>query len=166
MTQNPVQLQALADEETTLRFRSFTARDALQIGQILIRQAQADDTPILIRIEAFGLVLFQYAFDGITPDNVRWMRRKVNVTQLFRHSSFYMQRLVEESGRSMQEALSLSPSDYDASGGCFPILLLEGGMIGHVSVSGYSPAGDHRAIVSALQSYLQGGDEHLGSENP
>lgn len=159
MAQYPGQLQALADEEATLRFRSFTAQNALQIGQILIKQAQADDTPILIRIEAFGLILFQYAFDGITPDNVRWMRRKINVTQLFRHSSFYMQRLVEESGRSMQEALSLSPSEYDVSGGCFPVLLTEGGMIGSISVSGYSPQGDHQAIVSALQSYLQGGNE-------
>ncbi|MCE5342603.1 MAG: heme-binding protein [Eubacteriales bacterium] len=157
MAQEDTLMQSIAKEEAALRFCDFTARDALEIGQILIRQAQADDTPILICIQAFGMTLFQYAFDGVTPDNFRWMRRKANITELYRHSSYYMQQVLMVSGKELSACFSLDPMEYDASGGCFPILLRGGGMIGHISVSGYSPSGDHQAVVKAIRHYLQKG---------
>jgi uncharacterized protein (UPF0303 family) len=148
-------LQAAAREEETLRFPAFNAQAALEIGQLLIRRARADGAPILIRIRAFGMTLFEYAFDGVTPDNLRWMRRKANITELYRRSSYAMQLQVEAGGKPMAEALSLDPMEYDASGGCFPIRLTSGEMVGHISVSGYAtPAGDHQAIVNVLQQYL------------
>jgi len=154
MSETHSSLQALLNTEQRLRFADFGAEDALSIGLYLIQRAKRDQRPVLINVQLGERVLFHYECPGITPDNVRWMEMKARVTELYEHSSYYMGQLLEQSGLSLQQCFQLDPAGYSASGGCFPILLKSGAMIGHISVSGYTPEGDHQAVVEAIAHHI------------
>jgi len=109
---------------------------------------------VVIDIRLFHRPLFFAALPGSTPDNVDWARRKANVVQRYHKSSYRVGRELAQKGDTLANRYGLSPADYAAHGGGFPIALRGAGVIGAIMVSGLPQQDDHMAIVRVLARVL------------
>jgi len=147
-------IAAITAQEAALVFDHFDEATAWQIGAALHAEAVARGWPVVIDIRLFHRPLFFAALPGSTPDNVDWARRKANVVQRYHKSSYRVGRELAQKGDTLANRYGLSPADYAAHGGGFPIALRGAGVIGAIMVSGLPQQDDHMAIVRALARVL------------
>lgn len=150
-------LDALLREEDELQFAQFTHDDALHLGLRFVEAAKAGHLPIAIDISRAGHQLFHFATPGSSPDNDAWIQRKVRVVMRFHHSSYYIGQRCLAQGVTFEEKSRLDRDLYAASGGGFPLLLRNTGVIGCIAVSGLPQAEDHALVVAILRGYLSAG---------
>ena len=146
-------IAALIVQESTLTLPGFTPDTAWQIGTTVRDLAIARNLSIVVDVRRFGSPhqqLFYCALAGTTPDNQRWVARKINVVARFHKSSYHIGRLLEQSGLSFPVRYDLPLADYAPHGGCFPIHVAGSGMVGAVTVSGLPEREDHNLVVEAL----------------
>ena len=146
-------ISAIAVQESTLILPGFTPEIAWQIGTTLRNLAIERQLPIVIDVRRFGSPhqqLFYCALAGTTPDNQRWVARKINVVARFHKSSYHVGRLLEQSGLTFSARYDLPVEDYATHGGSFPIKVPEAGIVGAVTVSGLPQREDHNLVVEAL----------------
>ena len=146
-------IAALVVQESTLTLPGFTPDAAWQIGTTLRDMAIARQIPLVIDVRRFGSPhqqLFYCALAGSTPDNQRWVARKINVVARFHKSSYHVGRLLEQAGLSFVERYDLPIEDYAPHGGCFPINVAGTGIVGAVTISGLPQREDHNMVVEAL----------------
>jgi uncharacterized protein (UPF0303 family) len=146
-------IAAIVAQESTLILPEFTPDTAWQIGTTLRELAIERKTPLVIDVRRFGAPaqqLFYCALAGTTPDNQRWVQRKINVVARFHKSSYHVGRLLEQAGLSFNARYNLPEEDYAAHGGCFPIHVRNAGIVGSVTVSGLPQREDHNLVVEAL----------------
>lgn len=144
------ELQSIALQEQTLVFPGFDADIAWSIGTRLRTLAQSRGHALAIEIARFGQPLFFSALSGTTPANGAWVRRKRNVVEHFRISSYAMALRMQQGGHNLSERYGLPAADYAASGGAFPISVAGVGVIGTIVVSGLPHRDDHELVVEAL----------------
>ncbi len=144
----------LALQEEQLRFDSFSADVAWQLGTRLKEAVEARGKAVAIEIQLTDFPLFFYAMPGTTPDNGDWIRRKRNVVQRFHRSSYAMRMQLRKKGVTLTEQSGLSLRDHATAGGCFPIVLRGTGCIGTIAVSGLPMRDDHNVIVEVLANWL------------
>ncbi len=140
----------VAAQEAALTFARFTHLDALDLGEALAHEARARGLPLAIDVYLFERTVYSAALPGSTADNLDWIRRKRNVVLRFGKSSFRVGRERAAKGVSLHDNPSISPVDYAAHGGAFPLLIEGTGAVGVVSVSGLPQHEDHAIIVAAL----------------
>jgi uncharacterized protein (UPF0303 family) len=146
-------IAALVKQEATLTLPGFSPEIAWQIGTTLRDLAIARNYGLVIDVRRFGAPhqqLFYCALAGTTPDNQRWVARKIATVARFHKSSYHVGRLLEQSGLSFGARYNLPEEDYAAHGGCFPILVEGTGVVGAVTVSGLPQREDHNLVVEAL----------------
>ncbi len=146
-------IAAIIKQEATLKLPGFTPEIAWKIGTTLREMAIARGMPLVIDVRRFGSPhqpLFYSALDGTTPDNPRWVTRKVNVVARFHKSSYHVGRLLELSGLTFAARYNLPEEDYAAHGGGFPLHVAGAGIVGSVTVSGLPQRDDHNLVVEAL----------------
>ncbi|HWB32790.1 MAG TPA: heme-degrading domain-containing protein [Acidobacteriaceae bacterium] len=146
-------IAALVKQEATLTLPAFTPDTAWQLGNMLREMAVARKTPIVVDVRRFGAPhqqLFYTALAGTTPDNQRWVARKIATVARFHKSSYHVGRLLEQSGLSFSARYNLPEEDYAAHGGCFPLIVENAGIVGAVTVSGLPQREDHNLVVEAL----------------
>jgi uncharacterized protein (UPF0303 family) len=146
-------IAALIQQESTLTLPGFTPDVAWQIGTTLRDLAIERKYSLVIDVRRFGSPhqqLFYCALAGTTPDNQRWVARKINVVARFHKCSYHVGRLLEQSGLSFGDRYNLPIEDYAAHGGCFPIIVDGAGIVGAVTVSGLPQREDHNLVVEAL----------------
>jgi uncharacterized protein (UPF0303 family) len=141
-------------QEETLVFPGFSENDALSIGLDIVGRIKAANGFGLIEVRLWDRQLFAYSMPGATQDNAEWVRRKVNVVRRFHMSSYRKALQLAEDGRNFNVALGMDPMDYAAAGGCFPIRLQGGPVVGCVTVSGLPQRDDHRVAVEAIAAHL------------
>jgi len=151
----PIQddIEAIAVQESTLTLSGFTAETAWQIGTLLRDLAVARKYPLVVDVRRFGSPhqqLFYTALEGSTPDNARWVQRKVNVVSRLHRSSYSIGLELELSGATFSQRYGLPDADYAAHGGCFPIRVAGAGLLGSITVSGLPQREDHNLVVEAL----------------
>ena len=120
-----------------LTLPGFTPDTAWQLGTIIRDLAIARKVGIVIDVRRFGSPhqqLFYSALAGTTPDNQRWVARKINTVARFHKSSYHVGRLLEQTGLSFGARYNLPEEDYAAHGGCFPIIVAGTGIVGAVTV--------------------------------
>jgi len=147
-------LARIAQQEQRLQFRSFDAETAWQLGSRLREAATTRGLAVAIDIEVNGHLLFFTAMPGTTPDNLDWIRRKKNVVQRFRRSSYAIGLEMEQRQTTLAEQIAVSERDYATHGGCFPINVKDTGCIGTVTVSGLPQRDDHELAVAVLAEML------------
>ena len=147
-------LQELLQQEETLQFSRFSSDIALSLGLGIVNAARQAGQSVLVDVRFGDLQLFQHAMEGTNPDNVDWVRRKVNVVRRFARSSFYMGTLYRSQGTDFDTATSLDPREYAAHGGAFPLRIRGAGLVGTVTVSGLPQATDHALAVAVLQTLV------------
>jgi uncharacterized protein (UPF0303 family) len=109
---------------------------------------------ITVDITRSGQRLFVHAMEGTTVGNEDWIRRKNNVVGHFKQSSFRFATWIKNEGKTIEELYGLPDADYVASGGGFPLMVKEEGIIGTITVSGRPDYEDHNLIVDVLRSFL------------
>ena len=151
-------LATIARQEAELHFPSFDYDTAWRLGLSLRDLAIARKQSIVIDIRRFGQPhqpLFYTALAGTTPDNQRWVQRKINVVARFHRSSYAIGLTLEQNNRIFSERYGLPDADYAAHGGSFPIHVAGAGIIGSVTISGLPQRDDHNLVVEALCLVLQ-----------
>ena len=143
-------------EEEELQFRTFTNRDALELGLGILKRAEEQNIHITIDIERHGQRLFHYAMDGTTMDNDQWVERKKRVVNRVFRSSYHFFLLLEQRGQNLRDR-GLDEKDYAPSGGAFPLKIRDAGVIGVIAVSGLPHEEDHALVVSEIRKFLTRG---------
>jgi uncharacterized protein (UPF0303 family) len=146
-------LVLIARQEAELRFPAFDYDTAWHLGLTLRDLALSRNQGIVVDIRRFGQPhqqLFYTALAGTTPDNQRWVQRKINVVARFHRPSYAIGLLLEQSNRTFADRYNLPDADYAAHGGCFPIHVIGAGIIGAVTVSGLPQREDHNLVVEAI----------------
>jgi uncharacterized protein (UPF0303 family) len=146
-------IAALVVQESTLTLPGFTPDTAWQIGTTLRDLAIARKQNVVVDVRRFGSPhqqFFYTALAGTTPDNQRWVARKINVVARFHKSSYHIGRLLAQSGLTFPDRYNLPIEDYAPHGGCFPIHVADSGIVGAVTVSGLPERDDHNLVVEAL----------------
>ncbi len=145
-------LESLLHEESELRIPNFSNAMAVELGIGMARRAQAEGKIIAINIDACGQCLFHCALDGTSLHNDLWLAGKTRVVYHFRHSSFYVSKLIQSKERKIEDYY-LDPNLYRASGGAFPLILQSGGLVGVVAVSGLPDHEDHAFVTECLRNF-------------
>ncbi|GBR66919.1 heme-degrading domain-containing protein [Gluconobacter kanchanaburiensis] len=153
-------LRMIAKQERELVFAKFDEADAWQLGQFLREWGHTNRAPITIDVRTFNRPLFFFALPGSTPDNTDWIRRKCNVAERYRRSSYAIGLEMTAKDATLEELYGLPLFDYASSGGSFPIMLDKTGMIGSVTVSGLDQRDDHMLVVRAICAVLELDVEH------
>jgi uncharacterized protein (UPF0303 family) len=154
-------LATIASQEAELQFPAFDYDTAWRLGLSLRELTISRKQSIVIDIRRFGQPhqqLFYTAVAGTTPDNQRWVQRKINVVARFHRPSYAIGLLLEQTNRTFSDRYNLPEADYAAHGGCFPIHVVGTGIIGSVTVSGLPQREDHNLVVEAL--CLELGKDH------
>lgn len=148
-------LERIAVQEERLRFDSFDANTAWTVGTRLKALAEARNQAVAIDIQMNGHPLFFTAMPGTTPDNIDWIRRKINVVLRFHRSSYAVGLQLRKEQKTLTEELGVNVRDYAPHGGCFPIKLRGTGCIGTITVSGLPQRADHELIIEVLAQFLE-----------
>jgi uncharacterized protein (UPF0303 family) len=147
-------LKQLEQLENELQFDKFTNEDALTLGLTLINYAKENGKSVAVHIERNRVPLFTHLMDGTSEENVFWFFRKKRVVDHYNHSSHYIAARFEEAGTTHDKNSLLSPSEYQAVGGSFPIRIKNAGVIGSVTVAGLTPQMDHDYVVEGIKRFL------------
>jgi len=146
-------IASIVAQESTLTLPEFGPEIAWQLGVLLRELAVARRLPLVIDVRRLGSPhqpLFYCALNGTSPDNARWVARKINVVARFHKSSYHVGRLLEQSGLSFGARYGLPEEDYAPHGGGFPLSVEGAGVVGCVTVSGLPQRDDHSLVVEAL----------------
>lgn len=140
-------------QEELLVFRSFDEDDAWKLGCALREEASKYDAGLVIDIRAGNQVLFSSFMPGATVENIDWVRKKINLVEIMKTSSYLIG--LEVRFRNGDEKIKgLSDVDYAWHGGCFPIRLTTGEFVGLVTVSGLPQRQDHKLVTDVIADYL------------
>ena len=153
-------LRMIAKQERKLVFTKFDEADAWQLGHFLREWGHTNRAPIAIDVRTFNRPLFFCALSGSTPDNIEWIRRKYNVAERYRRSSYAIGLEMTAKDTTLEERYGLPLLDYASSGGSFPITLDKTGMVGSVTVSGLEQRKDHMLVIGAICAALELDVEH------
>lgn len=148
------ELQQVVDQEAALVFPGFDAAIAWEIGVALRAAALRAGAAVTIDIRRGDEILFFHAMPGTTPANADWARRKRNIVELLRRSSYAVGLDSRIKGVSVEEQMGLPRRDFACHGGCFPIRVANVGHVGTITVSGLPQYEDHSLIVGVLSDWL------------
>ena len=151
---NSKELLALEGE---LTLAVLTSKEAVEIGECVVKIAREKNLPIATRVYIGDWVVFHVSLPGSDAENDRWMGRKVRTVAAKGHSSMCLRILAEEAGIAEKDWYvqnNLAENDHAIHGGAFP-LRVDGAHVGTVVVSGIPQAEDHRLAIEALRIYLR-----------
>ena len=151
---NSTELLALEDE---LTLSALTNKEAVELGECVVKIAREKDLPIATRVYIGDWIVFHVSLPGSDAENDRWMGRKVRTVAAKGHSSMCLRILAEEAGIAEKDWYvqnNLAESDHAIHGGAFP-LRVNGAHVGTVVVSGIPQEDDHRLAVESLRIYLR-----------
>jgi Uncharacterized conserved protein len=155
MSNLETQLKEIEKQEKELQFTKFNNSIALDLGLMLVENGKKLNKPISIDITKNSHQLFHYSFEGSSPDNDEWMKRKNNVVNRFYRSSLYVGLKLKIANKSIEEKYLLSPLEYAPYGGAFPIIVENVGVIGTITVSGLSQEEDHNLVTETIGEFLK-----------
>jgi len=148
-------LERVALQERELVLPRLDAQVAWELGVRLRALAEVHGHAVVIDVRRFGQPLFYTALEGTTPDNVEWVRRKINVVARFHRSSYAVGLKLKAKNETLTEQQGLPLADYATHGGCFPLTVAGAGVVGCATVSGLPQRADHELVVEALCGLLE-----------
>ncbi|MFD0673229.1 heme-degrading domain-containing protein [Cohnella sp. GCM10027633] len=147
-------LDTLLKQEKELQFESFANDEALALGSLIVGLAKELGKGIAVHIENDAHPLYTHYMAGTNEGNIYWINAKKNVVNRFGHSSLYIGEKYKAEGTTFKEASGLSSEEYQAEGGCFPILVKGRGKVGTVTVTGLTGEEDHWYAVEGIRRLL------------
>ena len=156
MTTGGFNSKDLLAEEAELVLTALTNKEAVEIGECVIKIAREKNLPIATRVYIGDWIAFHASLLGSDAENDRWMGRKVRTVAAKGHSSMCLRILAEEAGIAEKDWYvqnNLAESDHAIHGGAFP-LRVNGVYVGTVVVSGIPQAEDHGLAVAGLRLHI------------
>ncbi len=147
-------LETVREQEAILQPGQFTLEDGWKLGLLAREQVLAHGGNAAVDVTAYGVQLFRCAVGAPSPNNARWIRRKMNLAMENGKSSLRVMLEMQLSGRSLEE-FGLSAVDFALSGGSFPIRLAGQGAVGTLTISGLPQTHDHQMAAQALAALCQ-----------
>lgn len=147
------QIALCRHHESLLVLPRFDADIALELGMALRTLARARHIALAIDISVNRLSLFSCLMPGASAENADWVRRKRNVIDLLGTSSYGARLMLLDRKTTLAERYGVSPRDYAAYGGGFPLRLAGAGIIGSVTVSGAPELADHHLAQEVLAGF-------------
>jgi uncharacterized protein (UPF0303 family) len=141
-------------QEAELRFPSFSNTEAIALGASLAEKARSRSLSITVDIRRGSQQLFHCALEGTAQDNDEWALRKGRAVLRFGHASFLIGLRLKLAGTSLEEKYCVSPLEYSAHGGAFPVFVKGTGLVGTVVVSGLPQEEDHALVVECIREFL------------
>jgi uncharacterized protein (UPF0303 family) len=147
-------LPKVIKHQDLLMFSSFTETDAWELGVALRNAALALGQGVAIEISRGSDQLFFCLMSGSDRENVDWIRRKRNLVNLTKRSSYETGLRVNffEAPAFVSE---LDEADHAWHGGGFPIITIDGQHVATVVVSGLPQRADHKLVTDVIASYLK-----------
>ncbi|CAB4556988.1 MAG: hypothetical protein F2550_01450 [Actinobacteria bacterium] len=136
-----------------LVFPSFDEEDAWTLGSALREEAIQIGKGVAIEITRGSEQLFFTLMPGADQVNVDWIRRKRNLVNLTKKSS-YETGLQIKFFETPAETVDLNYDDYAWHGGGFPIVLDSGEHVATVVVSGLPQRADHKLVTDVIAKFL------------
>jgi uncharacterized protein (UPF0303 family) len=141
-------------EEAELRFPSLSNDEAIALGASIAERARGRSLAVAVDVRRAGQQLFHCALAGTGPDNDQWILRKSRSVERFGHASFLLGLRLKLAGMGIEEKYCVSPLEYSAHGGSFPIFVEGTGLVGSVTVSGLPQEEDHALVVESIREFL------------
>ncbi|MCB2294762.1 heme-binding protein [Clostridium algoriphilum] len=142
--------------EEKLQFTKFSSEDALNLGLTFIEIAkEINQGGIGIKIERNRQVLFSHLMDSTMLENAYWYDRKKNVVDRYNHSSMYVKEMYKAMGTTFDQSSLLNPSEFQAVGGSFPLIVKNVGVVGSITVCGLTEDLDHQICVDGIRQFLE-----------
>lgn len=145
------QLALCARHRAQLCLPRFDHLVAKRLGEHIFQYAQQHGVSVAMDITVNHHCWFSYAMQGTTAENLDWVRRKRNVVDLLAVSSYEAGLMLEQRGVTLEQRYGVSPRDYAALGGGFPLRVADAGVIGSVTVSGAPHLEDHNLLLEVLR---------------
>jgi len=147
-------LETIIQQEEALQCEHFTFEDAWSLGLMLRERVLRHGGDGAVDVTIGGVQLFRCGIGEPTPNNTRWIRRKINTVLETWKSSLRVHLEMSLSGRTAEE-FGLNPADFVLAGGSFPIRVHGQGVIGTATVSGFPQMHDHQLVADTLSEYLK-----------
>lgn len=145
--------KALKHQEL-LVFDSFDENDAWALGTALHDAAIKLGKGVAIEISRGTDQLFFCLMSGADQVNVDWIRRKRNLVNVTKKSS-YETGLLVKFFETPEDVRELDYADHAWHGGGFPIINKTGEHLATVVVSGLPQRADHKLVTDVIASYLK-----------
>jgi len=136
-----------------LVFPSFDEDDAWTLGSALREEAVRIGQGVAIEITRGSEQLFFTLMPGADQVNVDWIRRKRNLVNVTKKSS-YETGLQIKFFETPAQVVNLNYEDHAWHGGGFPIILENGDHVATVVVSGLPQRADHKLVSDVLAKHL------------
>ena len=157
MTTGGFNSKELLELEDELVLAVLTNKEAVEIGECVVKIAHEKNLPIATRVYIGEWVVFHVSLPGSDAENDRWMGRKVRTVAAKGHSSMCLRILAEEAGIAEKDWYvqnNLAESEHAIHGGAFP-LRVDGVHVGTVVVSGIPQEDDHRLAIEGIRLHLK-----------
>ena len=146
------ELDELIAQEEKYRFDSFSAKDAIELGKVMMEKEKEWGKPVAFCIWLNGYTVFQYLPEGTGKLNETWFRKKINTVTTLGWSTMRFWAWQEKMG--LRRVPELVPSaDVVPCGGGFPIHVNGCGTVGVIAVSALGDQADHDFIIDSLETF-------------
>lgn len=146
------QIATIKKQEATLVFTSFSHADAWRLGGVIMDLATSRGLGIAWDVSRGDQVVAHGATEGSNAGNDLWIARKIRAAKLLNSSTLRLRLEAQLSGRNPADWLE--PLQYAIAGGCFPIRVAGGAIVGTATVSGLPDTEDHALVVEAIEAFL------------
>lgn len=146
------QIAEIKEQEERLIFPSFSHSDAWRLGGVIMELATSRGLAIAWDVSRGEQIVAHGATEGSNAANDLWIARKIRLAKLTNAATLRVRLEAQANGRNPSDWLE--PYQYAVAGGCFPIRVAGGAMVGTATVSGLPDTEDHALVVEAIQSFL------------
>jgi len=160
MTIKELDSKQLLEQEKKLKLFALLNIDAIEIGQIALELGRRRNLPIAIEVRIGNWVVFHSSLPGSSPENDRWIERKVSVVMLSHHSTLFERVSAEERGVDWYKENGVTEETHAIHGGAIP-LITDDGFKGILIISGLPQVEDHLFAVEVLTEFLARKGEDL-----
>ena len=135
-------------------------KEAIEIGQLASVLGRERKLPIAIEVRIGDWIVYHASLPGSSPENDRWIERKVAVVMLKQHSTLFEQVSAKERGVDWHKENDLKDETHAIHGGAIPLITNEG-FKGILIISGLPQVEDHLFAVEVLTEFLTRKGEKL-----
>ena len=160
MTAKGLDSKQLLNQEQELRLPSLMNKEAIEIGQLASELGRERRLPIAIEVRIGDWIVYHASLPGSSPENDRWIERKVAVVMLKQHSTLFEQVSAKERGVDWHKENDLKDETHAIHGGAIPLITNEG-FKGILIISGLPQVEDHLFAVEVLTEFLTRKGEKL-----
>ena len=160
MTAEGLNSKQLLHQEQELKLPALMNKEAIEIGQLASALGKERKLPIAIEVRIGNWIIYHASLPGSSPENDRWIERKVAVVMLNQHSTIFERVSAEERGVDWHKENGVTDETHAIHGGAIPLITDEGSK-GILIISGLPQVEDHLLAVEVLTEFLARNGELL-----